>query len=278
MGGLVNEITGVAESFNPLRPGGDVLDDFSGRTGAEAALAGAQLQHEATLLGIDEQRAARESQQALLQPFVDLGLSSANRLTPLLEDQVGYLERSPLFQAALGQTQNRLENRAAAGGRFGSGGLVNELFNSYLSQGQNFLNQDFNRLFNVASLGQASAAGVGSGAQGAATNIADLLGTAGAAQAAGGIGAANALGQGSQNLAGLAGLAASFFSDERLKDGMELVGKDENGMNVYKFKYKTPEYIGYSAQEVADKDPANALLDPSGFLKVTEKYEPVRIS
>ena len=81
-----------------------------------------------------------------------------------------------MFQAAIDNTSNQLKNQAAARGKLGSGGLVNALFNNYLSQGQNFLNNDFNRIFNVSQMGQNAAAGVGSNIQAGANNISNLLG------------------------------------------------------------------------------------------------------
>ena len=49
-----------------------------------------------------------------------------------------------------------------------------------------------------------------------------------------------------------------LFSDERMKDNIELIGKDKNGLNIYSFEYKKEfkekcgygRYKGYLAQEV----------------------------
>jgi hypothetical protein len=57
--------------------------------------------------------------------------------------------------------------------------------------------------------------------------------------------------------------AFSFFSDKRLKEDIKFLRKDENGLNVYSFKYKKEyreiagygTYEGYIAQEVLERYP-----------------------
>ena len=50
---------------------------------------------------------------------------------------------------------------------------------------------------------------------------------------------------------------APYFSDERLKDDIEPIGKTFDGQNIIKFKYKGSKqpHIGLSAQEVEQKHP-----------------------
>lgn len=277
----MSDVFDLAEEFNPLRPGGDVLDDFSGRTGAEAALSGAQLQYEATLAGIDEQRQARLRQEELLAPFTEFGTASLPGLGQFMQDPSGasYLQNNPMFQAATDNNARQLMNIRAAQGRAGSGGTEQALFQNYLATGDQFAQQGFNRLLQGATLGQASAAGQAANVGSSAAQIADLLGSGGAAQAAGGIGAAQAYGQGSQNMMGLASLAASFFSDERLKEDVEVVGKDGE-LDVIEFKYKDHEgrYRGYRAHQVYEHDPDAVTINNSGYLQVSSKYAPERIS
>jgi Chaperone of endosialidase len=62
---------------------------------------------------------------------------------------------------------------------------------------------------------------------------------------------------------------ASLFSDERLKENIELVG-EENGHNVYKFNYINEPgetFIGVMAQEVKEKQP-DAVTEIDGYLAV----------
>ncbi len=58
------------------------------------------------------------------------------------------------------------------------------------------------------------------------------------------------------------------FSDRRLKDDIKRVGKLDNGLKVYSYRYKDdPEEmrrIGLMADEVEDVDPGAVLTLPSG--------------
>lgn len=249
--------------------GDSVSDGFKSITGSKAADAikeGSQLQQQAT-------RDALNQLTELNAPFVALGEESIPGVRQFKDDPSGanFLANNKLFDAAIQNTSGQIKSLNAARGKLNSGGTINSLFNNYLSQGDRFVNSAFNRALTPVTIGQNAANFQG-------VNVGNLLQAGANSAAAGGIGAANAQAQGMNNLLGMGALALGAFSDERLKDGMELVGKDDNGMNVYKFKYKTPEYIGYSAQEVAKKDPQNAFLDKSGYLKVTQKYAPARLS
>lgn len=64
-------------------------------------------------------------------------------------------------------------------------------------------------------------------------------------------------------IGGGAALIWFFFSDKRSKENIEFVRKDENGLNLYRFKYKEEfkpyagygTYVGYIAQEVLELFP-----------------------
>jgi hypothetical protein len=75
----------------------------------------------------------------------------------------------------------------------------------------------------------------------------------------------------------VAGTAAVLFSDQRLKDNIELVGRDPKGRNVYDYDYlwePGQRRRGYMAQELAKSDPQAVRRHGSGFLQVD--YEAVR--
>lgn len=246
---------------------GDLVSGISGQSGAEAALAGSQLQYLSS-------KEAREQLERLNRPYLDLGNSAIPAFKSFTADPSGYsfLQNNPMFSAAVDNANSVVSNASAASGKFNSGGTVSELFNRYLSMGDQFVNSAYNRLLGPVTIGQNAANFQGANSANLSTQGANAL-------AAGGIGAANAQAQGASNLVGIAGTIASFFSDERLKTDMEPIGEDKEGNTIYKFNYKDPvTYIGYSAQEIAEKDPGNVLLDRSGYLKVTEKYKPVRVS
>lgn len=58
-------------------------------------------------------------------------------------------------------------------------------------------------------------------------------------------------------IAGLGVAAASAFSDERVKEGVEPIGKSFDGQTLYRFRYKgSPQtHVGFLAQEVEGKHP-----------------------
>ncbi len=148
--------------------------------------------------------------------------------------------------------------------------------------------------------------------QGTATNVANLQTGGAAAQAAGIVGAANARGARAGNILGLAtgglsqaaGIAPTgtapggqntgfdiaglvqggigLFSDENLKDSIELVGV-ENGHNIYKWAWNklanslglTGESRGVIAQQVKETNP-EAISYQDGFMKVN--YEMIGVN
>lgn len=267
MGSFFDKVGGIVSDISGFDVTG-VVPGLTGQLGAEAAQQGAQLQYQSG-------REAREQLERLNAPYLALGERNISPFEQLLspEGQQSYLSNNPMFNAAIQNTSDQLKTSAAAQGKFGSGGLRNQLFQNYLSQADQAINSQFNRLLAPVTIGQNAA-----NFQGASAS--ELITGQGNALAAGGIGASNAYAQGGANVAGIGAALASFFSDERLKENMVPVGKDRNGLTDYLFKYKGDDklYLGKSAQEVAEKDPRNALLDASGYLKVTDKYAPTRVS
>jgi len=71
-------------------------------------------------------------------------------------------------------------------------------------------------------------------------------------------------------LFGAIGAGLSAFSDERLKENVEKVGKTGDGQNIYSYNYKgdpTPQ-MGLIAQEVKEKHPEAVHTHRSGFMMV----------
>lgn len=65
---------------------------------------------------------------------------------------------------------------------------------------------------------------------------------------------------------------APFFSDRRLKEDIKRIGKTDDGLPIYKFKYRgDPDeqtHIGFMADEVEEHAPEAVGLDPSGYKTV----------
>ena len=108
--------------------GGDLLRNFSGQTGAEASLRGAELQNEAILEGIDLQRETRDLVRSDLAPFRDLGEGQIPRLLQLLDDPRG----DPTFDAFLEHYDDMTLKNAAARGRLSSGDTRDAFANNFL--------------------------------------------------------------------------------------------------------------------------------------------------
>lgn len=273
-----------------------MFDDISGKTQQDAAEDAAKLQYQAMMAGVDEQRAARLEQQQNLAPFRQLGSPQSLGLWSQMGMQPQDYSYNPasdtLLQNAANVAGNKVLNLRAAQGKAGSGGTelaINEaLAPIYMQrQGQMFdqqfnaRNQRFAELGNIVGAGQNAAAGLGAVSQTAANNIANMRGQGANALAAGSIAGANAQAQGTQNIVGMIAALAPFFaaSDERLKENIMFLGKDEEGNNVYEFEYKDskPKYVGYMAQEVMKKDPSNVILDAAGYMHVGPRYAPKRV-
>lgn len=107
--------------------------------------------------------------------------------------------------------------------------------------------------------------------QQATTQGADLLGAA-QAQYGAQLGGYNAQQAGQNNLmSGLFNLGSAYMmSDRRLKTDIKLVGKLDNGLNVYQYRYKSggPTQIGLMADEVEKVSPDAVATHESGYKMV----------
>lgn len=184
--------------------------------GSKASSKAAKAQTVAADMGVAEQRAAREEMRRLLQPYVAAGTPALRAQMDLAglgsdksqQDAVAELSGSPLFQSLARQGEEGiLANASATGGLRGGNtqGALAQFRPALLNQ---FIEQQYARLGGLATMGQNSAAGVGSAGMIGATNIADLLGQAGAAQAGGALGQGAAFGGALNNAAQLGGLYA----------------------------------------------------------------------
>jgi hypothetical protein len=132
--------------------------------------------------------------------------------------------------------------------------------------------RQYGQFFNLAQLGQASAAGQTANIQQAAGNIGSLLTQQANAFAAGQIGAANARAQLGQTLlegAVTAGAFAAGKSDRRVKTDIVRIGAMDNGLPLYSFRYKgKPEFhMGLMAQDVEKVKP-EAVIEINGIKHV----------
>ena len=187
----------------------------SSAMGASAAKKAGAAQERAAMLGVEEQRAAREETRRLLQPYVAAGGPALQAQMAALglagpEAQAEYVsqqEQSPIFQAIARQGEEALLQKASATGGLRGGNIQGALAQFRPQLLNQFLEQQYGRLGGMTTLGQQSAAGVGSAGMQTAGAIGDLLGQAGAAQAGASLGAAQAWGNTLNLPAQFAGLA-----------------------------------------------------------------------
>lgn len=164
---------------------------LSGDAQSDAAASASGAQVEAARLGADEQRAAREELRRLLQPYVDAGPSALQGMQGLIglggptaqQTAIQGLLQSPEFAAMTQQGENALLQNASATGGLRGGNTQQALAQMRPEILAQLINQQYNRLGGLATMGQNSAAGVGSAGMQSGNNIAQLLQQSGAAQA-----------------------------------------------------------------------------------------------
>jgi hypothetical protein len=255
---------------------------------AGAAEDAANIQAGAAGQGISEQRRQFDALQALLKPYTEAGV-------PALEQQQAFLglrgpeaEQAAIdritsgagFQESVRQGEEALLQRASATGGLRGGNIQGALAQFRPALLNQALEQQYSRLGGMTSLGQQSAAGVGTAGMQTGTNVANLLSQQGAALAGGELGQAKAYGQvlnmpaqflGMQyGAGGKAGVGfGNMFSDRRLKKNIKQISTRPDGLNVYEFDYVWGggRQIGLMAQEVQTIYPG-AVSESGGYLMV----------
>jgi len=158
---------------------------------SEAGKEAAGAQTEASQASISEQQRQFDATVELLKPYVEAGTGSLAAQQALLglngeeaqQQAIAGLETSPEFQALQQQGEEAiLQNAAATGGL--RGGNTQSALAQFRPQLLNqLIQQRFQNLGGITSLGQASAAGQANLGQASANSISNLLGDIGSAQA-----------------------------------------------------------------------------------------------
>lgn len=170
---------------------------------ASAAGDAAAAQGAASQAGIEEQRRQFDEMRKLLQPYTEAGLPALEQQQTLLglkgpeaeQAAIARLTGGETFKALAQQGENALLQNAAATGGLRGGNIQAALGQFRPQLLSSLIEQQYGRLGGMTSMGQASAAGVGSAGMQTGTNIANLLGQQGAAEAGGILGEAKAYGQ-----------------------------------------------------------------------------------
>lgn len=199
---------------------GDVIGSITGSTdAANAGVQAGQLQANAAIKGVEEQKRQFDFIQNLFKPFVEAGTGALGQQQTLIglkgaapqQAAIDALKASPQFQSLLKSgNENILQNASATGGLRGGNtqGALAQFSPALLAQ---TINDQYSRLGGLTTLGQNSAANTGTAASNFANSASNLYGQIGAAQAGGALAAGNERRQTFQDILGLGRLAAGFF-------------------------------------------------------------------
>lgn len=174
--------------------------------------------------------------------MMNQGTGANNYLSSLLTGQgnvgaadaglQGYYDRAG-FAPAMRQLSQNITGQGAAAGILNSGATAKALQTRGTELNQQFFN---NYLQQLAGL-----SGLGLQAGGLVTNAGQKSSSTGGGPSTFG------------SIASTIGGIASIFSDRRLKENIELVGREPDGLGIYKYNYvgATKRRIGVMADEVA---------------------------
>lgn len=203
------------DPFDIIDTGGALaFSNISGQRAGEASAEAAAIQAAAGQAAIEEQRAARESAEERLSPFVEFGTGALPQAQQFLFDpqaQFDFLQQNPLFNLSLEQADVQTGRGAAAGGRLSAGDTLQQLSNNVLLSASPLIGQQTQNLFSALGIGQSAAAGSANIGVQTGQNIGNLLTGIGNVQAGGVVGEQQAQSQGFQNLLNLGLSAAGGF-------------------------------------------------------------------
>jgi hypothetical protein len=165
---------------------------------SRAAGKAANQQAQAAEAGIEEQRRQFDEVRRLLEPYVQAGQPALEGMQAMIglrgaEEQqkaIAGIEQSPLLQALTRQGEEAMLQNASATGGLRGGNLQGALAQFRPAMLQEALDQQYSRLGGLTTLGQQSAAGVGSAGMQTGREVAGLLQQQGAARAGGTLGRA----------------------------------------------------------------------------------------
>ena len=185
---------------------------LSSRAQSKAASSAAQAQTEASQAAIDEQRRQFDVVQELMKPYVNAGTQGLSGQSDLLglngadkqQAAINAINNSAAMNTYVQQGENALLQNASATGGLRGGNTQSALAQFRPQLLNQLVNQQYQNLGGLTSLGQNAAAGVGNAGMQTANNIGNLLGSIGNAQAG------SAIMQGQANAAMWNGLSNSI--------------------------------------------------------------------
>jgi len=180
----------------------------------DAAKSAGRASERAASAGIESQNAALDSFNERTQQFVDLGGQAGDEISNLIGlnggNQLSQLDEiNPLVSFLRDQGFEDIQESAAAGGRLGAGGTLEDLtqFNTDLASTvvPQLQSQRFNQLATILGIGGNAATGQGNAALSTGANVANLQGNIGTARGSAAVGKSNAITNTLGNLSGAFG-------------------------------------------------------------------------
>jgi hypothetical protein len=160
---------------------------------SNAAKRASNQQSAAAQQGIEEQRRQFDAMQALLKPYVEAGTGALSNQLALAgvsgaeaqQKAINALQQGPEFNALVQQGEQGILQSAAATGGLRGGNVQGALAQFRPQVLSSLIEQQYNRLGGLSTMGQNSAAGVGAAGMQTGVNVGNLLAQQGAAQAGG---------------------------------------------------------------------------------------------
>ena len=237
-----------------------------------------------------------EEAKALYEPYSKTGTASLDEYTKLLLGGVDSLSGDKNFQAMRDLAERKVMANRATSGLMRSGATASALTDAELQFANQYYGNRLNQLREGVGLGENAIKSQSSILEKLGGNETDLASALAniqmqregnqamidAANAQAGATTSAAKAQGKANLTGsivgglTTGLAiAALASDKRLKTDLRLVGKSNNGLNIYLGRYTKEsglddgkEHLFLIAQEVKDVVPEAVIEGDDGFLRV----------
>ena len=247
------------------------------------------------------QRAAQQNAsylneaKALYEPYAQSGTASLDEYMKLLLGGVDGLSDDQNFQSMQDLAERKVMANRAVSGLMRSGATASALTDAELQFANQYYGNRLNQLREGVGLGEnaiKSQSSIFEKLGGNETDLASALANiqmqregnkamidAANAQAAATKSAAKSAGKSSMwgGIAGgvATGLTLAALSDKRLKTDLRLVGKSDNGLNIYLGRYTKEsglddgkEHLFLIAQEVKEKYPEAVVEGEDGYLRV----------
>lgn len=229
--------------------------------------------------------------KSLYEPYVNAGVSSLDEYMKLLLGGVDGLKNDQNFQSMRDLAERKVMGNRAVSGLLRSGATASALDDAELNFANTYYGNRLNQLLQGVNEGHYGVTGKSSILEklgGNATDLASALAniqmqregnqaTIDAARAQAGATTSAADKTAKSNMAaGIVGAIFSAISDRRAKTNLRLVGKSNNGLNIYLGRYTKEsglddgkDHLFLIAQEVMDVVPeAVTVNEETGFLQV----------